>query len=215
MARCAGKKRLGMRRNENIKAIRTFFFFGTIANFLNGVFGVLGENQETNVFYSVFLQLSEDGQWQLTVRKAPEVGVVHFSYRLAVLLPNNSVCCMISYDRYSCFTCTSGWVLCYFFLRCLCECLRGVRGIVCGPKPDHNWSESHLRPTIMESENRKEDRISPLWCWNPHKALASLVLFHSLPGERQNRVFSHTTLDCHHESSPHTCLLYTSPSPRD
>ena len=39
-----------------------FFFFGTIANFLNRVFGVLGENQETNGFYFVFFQLSEDGQ---------------------------------------------------------------------------------------------------------------------------------------------------------
>ena len=196
-----------MRRSENINAIRTFFFFGTIANFLNRVFGVLGENQETNGFYFVFFQLSEDGQWRLNVRKAPEVGVVHF-YRLAVPLPNTSVCCMISYDRYSCFTCTSDGIL-YCANLFLGDHVNVCEGFgVSGPKPDHNWSESHLTPTIMGSENRKQDRISPLR-WNPHKALASHVLFHSLPGERQNHAFSHTTLDCHHESSPHTAWIMT------
>ena len=61
MARCAEKK--GWECGETkISRPSELFFFGTIANFLNGVLGVLGENQETNGFYFVFFQLSEDGQ---------------------------------------------------------------------------------------------------------------------------------------------------------
>ena len=38
-------------------------------------------------------------------------------------------------------------------------------------------------------EKQKTNRFSPLWCWEAHKALASLVLFHSLPGQRKKRAF--------------------------
>ena len=56
----------------------------------------------------------------------------------------------------------------------------------------------------MGSENRKLNRFSALWCRNPHKALASLVLFDSSEKKRAFRA-----LDCRHDSSPHRTRIMT------
>ena len=46
-----------------------------------------------------------------------------------------------------------------------------------------------LSPTIIGSENTKQNRLSPLWCRNPRKVLASLVLFN---GSEENVLFEHS-----------------------
>ena len=62
-----------------------------------------------------------------------------------------------------------------------------------------------LRPTIMGSEYRNK-QVLPLWCWNPHKALASFVLFPKKPARttKKNDLFAlRRTWLPPHESSSH------------
>ena len=64
-----------------------------------------------------------------------------------------------------------------------------------------NYGLRRVEANNYRSRKQKTKQVIPSWCWNLHKALASLVLFNS---NGKNVIFAYST-----------CLLYTSPSPRD
>ena len=75
--------------------------------------------------------------------------------------------------------------------------------------PTSEFQSPNLRPTIPGVENRKQKRFSPLRCWNPHKSLASLVLFQSLPRQRKKSAFrtQHLTADTNSRLTDHGSWL--------
>ena len=63
-----------------------------------------------------------------------------------------------------------------------------------------------LRPTIVGPEIRTQNKFSPLRCWNPHKALTSLVLFNS---SSKKFVLSQIAFPHCRESLPHRARVAT------
>ena len=77
--------------------------------------------------------------------------------------------------------------------------------------PTSEFQSPNLRPTIPGVENRKQKRFSPLRCWNPHKSLASFVLFHRklVCGQRKKSAFrtQHLTADTNSRLTDHGSWL--------